>query len=147
MSKENVDDYLQQGIYGQKELKPEEKRKFLGTYRERVIVALLVGQVAENQVYTDIEAAIKKYPQSSLLLNGEISYSHLSKYVKLANQHHIPYKVVSNLETDTDIGLVLASKNAIDIKDIYVNKHKPAVFQPSKKQKGKGIFSIFRRNK
>ncbi|MEK5037091.1 DUF1694 domain-containing protein [Sporosarcina sp. FSL K6-3457] len=36
----NVDDYLQRGFYGAKEMKPAECRKFLGTIRERIIIAL-----------------------------------------------------------------------------------------------------------
>ncbi|MBM7693432.1 uncharacterized protein YueI [Peribacillus deserti] len=147
MSKENVDDYLQQGIYGHKELKPEEKRKFLGTFRERVITALYIGQVTEKKVYKEVAEAINQYPNSALLLNGEITYSHISKYVKLANQQNIPYKVISNLENDTDIGLVLASKEAVDIENIYINKDIPAAFQPEevKKKKGKGLFSFFQK--
>ncbi|WP_316252510.1 DUF1694 domain-containing protein [Bacillus aquiflavi] len=49
MVKPTVDDYLQKGIYGQKEIKPDERRKFLGTLRERVIVALKQSQVREKK--------------------------------------------------------------------------------------------------
>ncbi|MDO7488647.1 DUF1694 domain-containing protein [Peribacillus frigoritolerans] len=40
MSRLNVEDYLEQGIHGPKEIKPGERREFLGTLRERVVIVL-----------------------------------------------------------------------------------------------------------
>ena len=51
MPKPNIDDYLNQGIYGTKETNPDERRQFLGTLRERIEVALTQGQVMEEKVY------------------------------------------------------------------------------------------------
>ena len=48
MVKNEVDEYLQQGIYGIKEIKPEERKKYLGTLRERVIAVLYQSQVSGN---------------------------------------------------------------------------------------------------
>ncbi|MBC8930811.1 DUF1694 domain-containing protein, partial [Escherichia coli] len=37
---ENIDDYLEKGMYGAKEINPAEKKNYSGTYRERVLIAL-----------------------------------------------------------------------------------------------------------
>lgn len=55
----NIDDYIQRGIYGDKETKPSERRKYLGTIRERIVIALTQGQVRERGVYKEVEEAIK----------------------------------------------------------------------------------------
>ncbi|MDP4156465.1 MAG: DUF1694 domain-containing protein, partial [Bacillota bacterium] len=62
MNKPSVEDVLKEGIYGPKEIKPEEKRQFLCTYRERVIIALKVGQVLQQTIYPQVEQSMKEYP-------------------------------------------------------------------------------------
>lgn len=133
----NIDDYLQKGIYGEKQIKPDEKRKFLGTFRERVIIALKNSQVMENNVYSEIEGLIKSNPKAKLLLNGDLNYSYLSKYIQIAKKYNNPYSIVTNHESSTTIGLVLAHDYAINKEDIYItNKNKQYV-----KKKKEGLWS------
>ncbi len=120
--KHEVDEYLQQGIYGTKEIKPEERKKYLGTLRERVIAVLYQSQVLEEEVYPEITQLIKDHPKASLFLNGNMNYTHLSKYVELANRYKIRYKIVLNKDYNTDLGLVLAEETAINKEDIYIEK-------------------------
>lgn len=144
MKKTTVDEVLQQGIYGPLETKPDERRKFLGTLRERIVVALTKSQVAETAVYPQVEQQMKERAQSHLFLNGNMSYETLSKYVKLATKYKIEHTLVTNKEHDSEIGLVLAMDHAIDKEDIYITNKEPVVEQEVKK--GKGFFAkIFKR--
>lgn len=143
MERKTVEDVLQQGIYGPLETKPEERRKYLGTLRERIIVALTKNQVAETNIYPQVEQSMKEYPQAQLLLNGNMAYEELSKYVKLAAKNKIEHKLVTNKEHGTDIGLVLAMNTAIDKKEIYVS---PKVQIPEQLPQKKGLFAkLFKR--
>ena len=145
MKKTTVDEVLQQGIYGPLETKPDERRKFLGTLRERIVVALTKSQVGETAVYPQVEQNMKEKPQSHLFLNGNMNYGDLSKYVKLATKYKIEHTLVTNKEHDSEIGLVLAMDHAIDKEDIYITKKEPAQQQEIKK-KNKGFFSkIFKK--
>ncbi|MDR6120521.1 uncharacterized protein YueI [Bacillus sp. SLBN-46] len=135
MKKPTVDEVLQQGIYGAMETKPDERRKYLGTLRERIIVAMKKSQVAETEVYPQIEQWMKENPRAHLFLNGNMSYEDLSKYVKMANKQKIEHTIVTNKEHDSEIGLVLAMDHAIDKEEIYITK-KVAVQQEVKKSKG-----------
>ncbi|MEH7501636.1 YueI family protein [Neobacillus drentensis] len=145
MKKTTVDEVLQQGIYGPLETKPDERRKFLGTLRERIVVALTKSQVGETAVYTQVEQNMKEKPQSHLFLNGNMNYGDLSKYVKLATKYKIEHTLVTNKEHDSEIGLVLAMDHAIDKEDIYITKKVPAQQQEIKKE-NKGFFSkIFKK--
>ncbi|EKN71543.1 hypothetical protein BABA_00875 [Neobacillus bataviensis LMG 21833] len=138
MKKTTVDEVLQQGIYGPLETKPDERRKYLGTIRERIIVALYKSQVAEADVYPQIVRAMKEYPGAQLFLNGNMNYEELSKYVKLATKQKIEHKLVANKESDTEIGLILAMPDAIDKEEIFITKKEPYL---EKSQEKKGLLS------
>lgn len=137
MKKPTVDDILQQGIYGAKETKPEERRQFLGTLRERIIAVLKKSQVRESEVYPQVVQLMKENPTSHLLLNGNLPYQDLSKYVKIAKKSKMAYTIVTNKEHDTEIGLVLAMDHAIDKEEIYLEK---LPSEPTQKPKKKQSF-------
>ena len=120
MVNKNVEDYLQEGIYGQKQNKPEERNMYLTTLRERVEIALTIGQVMQSNVYSEVAGSMRPSQSLQLLLNGSIAYPHLSKYIKLANEKNVPFTIVQNKDTKTPIGLVLTHATAVDKEQIYV---------------------------
>ncbi|MFJ5623676.1 YueI family protein [Peribacillus loiseleuriae] len=122
MSGKNVDEIIQQGIHGQKELKPEERKRYLGTIRERIIAVLTQPQVRDKEVYQEFMNLMKKHPQALLFANGNMEYSSLKKYIEAARINKIPYKMVINKDYNTDIGLVLAFEYAIDKEEIFLEK-------------------------
>lgn len=140
MKKPDVEDYLTQGIHGPKETNPDERRKFLGSLRERIEIALTQEQVKEEAVYSEVEQAMKNNKETHLLLNGHIDYGYLSKYIKTADQNGIPYTIVTNEEHNSEIGLVLVHKEAVDKENIFVTKKFNISEQHEEK---KGIFSFF----
>lgn len=145
MTESNVEEYLKQAMYGPKETNPDERRHFLGTLRERIEVALTKDQVMEQDIYNEAEQAMIKHPNLHLYLNGQIDYDFLSKYIKLANQNHIPFTIETNKDHKTDIGLVLAHKDAVNKDNIYVTK---TVVQPkleSQSKEKKGLLSFFKK--
>ncbi|WP_312096057.1 YueI family protein [Niallia sp.] len=123
-SNPNLDDYMQKGMYGAKETKPEERRKFLGTLRERVVIALSQSQVIDSSLYKEIPDAMKKNTGAKLYLNGHLDYSYLSKYIKEANQAKMEYTIVTNKDADSEIGLLIAYDYAINKENIYVGEQK-----------------------
>jgi len=143
LERKTVEDVLQQGIYGPLETKPDERRKYLGTLRERIIVALTKSQVAETKIYPQVEQFMREYPKAQLLLNGNMAYGELSKYVKLAAKNKMEHKIVTNIEHDTDIGLVLAMSHAIDKEDIFISQK---IQIPEKLPEKKSLFAkLFKR--
>lgn len=150
MERANIDDYIQQGIHGVKETKPDERRKYLGTIRERVVIALTASQVKEGRVYPEVEKAIRENPKAQLFLNGNLDYSYHSKYIQVASKINMEFTMVNNKEYNSELGLVLAYDYAIDKEEIYVTNSKmegsPSSLEEnsnSGEQEGKGIFSAF----
>ncbi|WP_226527472.1 YueI family protein [Metabacillus niabensis] len=119
---DRLDEYIQQGIHGPREINPDERRKFLGTLRERVVVVLTKSQVREPGTYKEVEDLMQKNRQATLFLNGNMNYSYLSDYIKLANKVGNKFSLSTNKEHDSDLGLVLAYDHAINIEDIYISK-------------------------
>ncbi|GAA0501016.1 YueI family protein [Salinibacillus aidingensis] len=126
MSKSKMDEYIEEGIYGKKETKPDERRRFLGTLRERVILVLTKGQVMKKKGMDQLEAAMKDYPDAEILLNGKVRSSYFNPYKKLAGKYNIAYKSVTNKQAKTDLGLILAVDYAIEKEDISVEEEQQA---------------------
>lgn len=118
----NVDDYIQQGIHGTIETKPDERRKFLGTIRERIVIVLTKEQVREKGIYIQVEDAIKENRKARLYLNGNINYRVLAKYTKIASKYDVSYRFVTNKNHNSEIGLVLAYDHAINKEEIFVTR-------------------------
>lgn len=145
----NIDDYIQQGIYGPRETKPDERRKFLGTIRERIVIALTQAQVREKGIYKQVEEAIKENREAHLYLNGNINYAVASKYTKIASAYDVNYTFVTKKEHHSDIGLVLAYDHAINKEEIYVKKKHPSTKPQKNDKKAQSSFfsRLFKRNK
>ncbi|MDF2903147.1 MAG: hypothetical protein K0S25_785 [Bacillus sp. (in: firmicutes)] len=138
-----MDDYLLQGIHGAKETKPDERRRFLTTIRERVVVALTGEQVMEKGIYPKVEILMKENGSAHLFLNGHLDYSNLSKYISIAKSLNLEYTIVTNKDYNSDLGLVLAQEFAIDKEEIFIGKEPETEPVLPTKPEEKGFMSIF----
>lgn len=122
MYKQTVDEIVMNGVKGSPEIKKDEKNKYLGTFRERVEITLTIGQLMKPTIYKEVEEILKNTKNITLLLNGDVTYSYLSKYIKIANKLNVPFSIVQNNESNTEIGLVIANANAIDKEIIFIQE-------------------------
>lgn len=117
----DVEQRLQIGIHGRPELKPEERARYLGEFRERVLRLLRKRQVIDKKVYPEIEEALKDPRSVRLLLNGDLPYQHRAKYIEIARKYNKPYTVVNDPKLKGDAGLVVVSADAVDVEKIEVD--------------------------
>ncbi|RSK26847.1 DUF1694 domain-containing protein [Bacillus sp. HMF5848] len=122
--KENVEEYLDRGLQGTPELRRAERQEYLTVFRERIILALSDKQVRNARIYEPIVKEMKHYSKAHLYVDGELNYTYLSKYVKLAQGMGVPITIVNDVSTHTDIGLVLAVDYAIDKSEILIDDEK-----------------------
>lgn len=122
MKKQSVEEIIMNGINGSPDIKIDEKNKYLGTYRERIEKILTVSQVFVSTIYPEIKQIMEQNKNIQLLLNGDIRYEFLSKYIQLANQLNITFAIVQNNDSQTSIGLVLAHPHAVDKENININE-------------------------
>lgn len=138
MSKKNVEDYLTEGIYGTRLPKQEERDYFLGTLRERIVIALTIGQVMTDKGIQILEENMKLSPDAKLLFNGKIASRFLKAEKELAHKYNISYTVINNEAVETDIGAVLTYDYAIDKEEIFMNENNedtPSEEETDEKQK------------
>lgn len=124
MSDKNVEDYLTDGIHGTRLPKQAERDYFLGTLRERIILALKTGDVMRDKGLNELDAAMVKYPDGELIFNGQIASKFQAEEKKLAQKHDINYTIITNNDNNTDIGAIFALDRAIDKQKIYLEEIK-----------------------
>ncbi|MBM7554325.1 YueI family protein [Thalassobacillus pellis] len=146
MKKADVDDYLKNGIYGSKVTKPSERKKYLGTIRERILLALTKGQVMQGRGIEELANTMKQHKDAKLLLNGKVNYRFLREYRSLANKHGVSHTTISNQQAKTDIGAVLTLDYAIDREKIHLEEKEVETEEKKKGLKGflKSLFTPIR---
>lgn len=122
MSGKEVNDYLTEGMYGTRLPKEEERKRYLGTLRERIVLALTIGQVMSDKGIEKLEEAMKANNGAKLFINGQVSTRFMTEEKKLANKYNIPYTIITDETNETDIGAVLAFDYAIDKEDIFIKE-------------------------
>ncbi|MBM7599697.1 uncharacterized protein YueI [Virgibacillus halotolerans] len=129
MSDKSVEDYLTEGIYGVRRPKEAERIEYLGTLRERIVLALTIGQVMTDSGLSYLEQAMIQHQDTKLLINGHVANRFLKEEKALADKYNIPFTTITNNESDTNIGAVLTYDYAIDKEDIFMEE------EPQKKEK------------
>ena len=109
---EDLETTLSQAYHGVPELKIDEKRKYLGTFAERVISYLTSQELTDskklNQKITD---AMHNEQAHVVLVKGNY-IKQLGGYIAYAQENKLKFKVISRPDSNKDIVLVVASKNA-----------------------------------
>ena len=119
-NKSELERTISTGISGPPELKKEEKALYLGVFKERVLKVLTKRQVSETKVYTEIVQALKDIRAKKLLIRGDLQFTVRHKYQQKARELGIKYTSVFDPSLKGDIGLVVASDDAVDVEDISV---------------------------
>ncbi|MBB6454072.1 uncharacterized protein YueI [Salirhabdus euzebyi] len=142
--KKDIDEYLQEGMYGARETKPDERRRFLGSLRERTVLALKKRQVLKKAGMAEVENAMKKHPSVHLLLNGNMRLAYFKEYKKLAQKHKINYTTVTNKDAKTDLGLILIMDEAVDKENIFLKETDKTEKDRHEKTLGNYLKSLFK---
>ena len=92
-----------------------QKKYYLGEYKERVILALKIDQLLEDEVYSEVIKAMKSDSAKLLKLRRDTGLKYLKPYIKEAERLEFRYELIDGLEYLGDIGLVVVSDKALDI--------------------------------
>lgn len=122
MNNKNVDDYLTEGMYGVRRPKEAERIQYLGTLRERIVIALTIGQVMTDSGLSYLEQAMMHHKDTKLIINGHVAHRFLKEEKALADKYNIPFTTITNNESDTNIGAVLTYDYAIDKENIFIDE-------------------------
>ena len=90
-----------------------EKNLFLGEYKERVIKALTFEERKEKGIYYEIEKALEDKDVDKMVISRHADFNDIKKYIEIAKQKRVPYKMIDNLAYVGQIALVVVAKDAI----------------------------------
>ncbi len=119
--KKPLEKALSAGIMGKPQLRREEKRRFLGEFRERVIRALTLEQVHEEGVYPEIMESINDPRADKLVVSSRADLYRAREYILLAQEHGLSFTTVDSPEHRGEIGLIVVSNSAVDEEEIMVD--------------------------
>lgn len=119
-NKSQLEKTILRGIHGTPELKREEKNKYLGEFRERVIKALTIDQVHEQGTYPEILEAIRHPKANKLVISRKVDLDYARDYIQLARDEGLSFKTVASPSFKGDVGLVVVSDEAVDIENIGI---------------------------
>ncbi|QFP79528.1 YueI family protein [Latilactobacillus graminis] len=114
---DQLQQHLDSAIHGAPQTNPDERRRYLGSLRERVFLAITNQELATAQgVFEKHLADFKPY---SVLLNGKNPAA--TNYLAALSTHAIPFTLVNNATARTEpdaFGLLVVAKDAINCKKI-----------------------------
>ena len=75
-------DRIETAMHGTPKLHPDEQRKYLGTFRERVEVAVTVAQIKQANYVDALHQAFTSHPDDQLYINGNLDQELIGPYIK-----------------------------------------------------------------
>lgn len=115
-NKDKLEDYVRFGISGVPEIKKDEKKVWLGVYRERVLFALDKSHLTKAEHFEGLEAKAKDQRVHQIIVNSTVIDSIRIKCMQIAKKYEKDFKTVNG---QSDIAIILASKDAIDIENVF----------------------------
>lgn len=135
MSSDNMQNYLNKGMYGANQTKPEERQEYLGSLRERVYLSITIQQLTSTDYSDAVKKEINKHPNNTLLFNGSVDIKDLDPYIKLSNQLSCSFRIVTGEDAEkSSIGLIYVAPQAVNIESIDVEEKYPQSDETSEKE-------------
>lgn len=126
---EDLNDRLKQSAMGAgPQTKPDERRRYLGSLRERVLVRMNNTEVQDPELQNLFLNHLDDYKDYSVLINGNLdSNNFLNKVESSCSKNTIPFTLVNNETAKTgpdDTAILVVAKTAInkprvEIKQVY----------------------------
>ncbi|UQS86817.1 YueI family protein [Nicoliella spurrieriana] len=128
----DVNSRLEQSTVGTPKINPDEQRKYLGTFRERVSLAIMIQDLGTPQAQQALETEIKAHPDYQLLVNGQVGQDQIGPFMKLASQNNVKFTIRTDsfyFTNPDSYGVVYAAASAINVSPVELHQKYPNLFQ------------------
>ncbi|HOB40547.1 MAG: DUF1694 domain-containing protein [Limnochordia bacterium] len=109
------------GIHGAPELRPEEKRRYLGSFRERVIQAVTFEQLRTKAGLQVMVEALQD-PRGVELLIHDAARGTAMPLIAEARRRGVDFTIVSNPDFVGEVAAALVAADAVDIPELYAEE-------------------------
>lgn len=112
---DDLQQHLDNSLYGTPQLKPDEQRKYLGTFRERCYLQMTLAQMRNQDLQDCLKTHVTDFEGAHCLMNNQVSDTLQADYIQILAAAAIPFTIVSsNQKSDDAIGLLLVASEAVD---------------------------------
>lgn len=124
---EDLNERLQQAASGTTpQTKPDERRRFLGSLRERTLIRMTVAQTADPQLQKLFLQHLNDYQGYTILINGKMPQNNfINQVMGKASQAGIKFTLINDetAKTESDAtGILVVAKQAINQYRIEINQ-------------------------
>ncbi|GAX06179.1 hypothetical protein IWT25_01504 [Secundilactobacillus pentosiphilus] len=123
--KDQLTSHLDNAMYGPPKLHPDEQRRYLGTFRERVSLLMSIEQLQKGEYLSAFRAELNAHPDYQVIFNGHTGMSALQPYLQIAGSLQRAFTIVQDDfygDSPTASGLVVIAKTAINQYPIKVEE-------------------------
>ncbi|MFD1484482.1 DUF1694 domain-containing protein [Lacticaseibacillus baoqingensis] len=127
MSEDELQDRLLDRLNGTPQTRPDERRQYLGSLRERVALAVTNAEITRPETLALCRQVLAEYGQQAgfkLLINGKLEPAQTAPYMQAASQAGLAFTSINDDTaqiTPAAFALLLVAKNAIDHQDIRLH--------------------------
>ncbi len=129
MAEDNVNDRLTENSHGIPRVKPDEQRKYLGTFRERVALTLNQDEAQQAKFIDVLHRELDHHPEYQLLINGNSSQTALNNLTELSDEVNNHSTVLGGSAAPGGIeslaAVVCAKDKALHIDEVDASKRLP----------------------
>lgn len=119
--KSELEKTITTGIHGRPQLRPDEKRRFLGFFRERVIEAVTFDQIRTKEGLKVMSNALKDPRGIELVIHQEARGAAMPLIVE-ARRRGLDFTIVSNPRFTGEVAVLLAARDAVDVPTLYAER-------------------------
>jgi uncharacterized protein YueI len=112
---------VQAGVHGTPQLRPDERRRFLGFFRERVIQAVTFKQFLTDEGFKVMEEVLSD-PRGVELVIHQKARSRAMPLIAQARKEGLDFTIVSNPNLRGEVAVILVAKDAVDVPVLYSEK-------------------------
>ncbi len=116
--KSELEKTINTGIHGTPQLRPDEKRRFLGFFRERVIQAATFEQIRTAQGLQVMRDALLDTRGVELVVHNNARAVAMPLIVQ-ARKQGLDFTIVSNPTLRGEVAVLLAARDAVDVPVLY----------------------------
>lgn len=154
--KSAVEQRLDNAVYGTPKIKPDEQRKYLGTFRERVCLTISVAELHKQDWTAALTAELVKGVGTMVFINGNLPHEETRPYIRAAARLGAAFTMKTEPEFKTkpeSLAIVVADKKAVYQSPVDVKKRYPqfitgkqaATADDQPKEKGGFFHHLFHR--
>lgn len=126
--KSAVEQRLDNAVYGTPKIKPDEQRKYLGTFRERVCLTISVAELHEQSWEEALTRELSKQIGNLVFINGNLPHDEIHPYIQAATKAGAAFTLKTEPEFKTSLdslAVVVAGEKAVYQSPVDVKKRYP----------------------